>query len=115
MRLAQYDASVLCVTGAIGSKAWSSGSPVGNGSGLSPPSWLGANKDTLAPGYGLTGIEPLSPMTPETPSFPSAPADNMGQYMFTPGYQQPTTIMQKLQAERRRRLLDYQQKVINGM
>ena len=43
------------------------------------------------------------------------PMVNVAQYPpGNSGFEQPVTMMQRLQAERRKRLLEYQQKLIKG-
>ncbi len=43
------------------------------------------------------------------------PILNVPQYPTTaPAFEQPITMMQRLQAERRKRLVEYQQKVVKG-
>ena len=43
------------------------------------------------------------------------PMVNVAQYpATTAGFEQPVTMMQRLQAERRKRLVEYQQKLIKG-
>ena len=43
------------------------------------------------------------------------PMVNVAQYpSANSGFEQPVTMMQRLQAERRKRLMEYQQKLIKG-
>ena len=44
------------------------------------------------------------------------PMVNVAQYpSANSGFEQPVTMMQRLQAERRKRLMEYQQKLIKGI